>query len=96
MSDIQRRDVIRELKWIRNVNQKILDTDAKELDIDSAWIKHWGKVNEALDYAISSLEVDEQYQLEYEHIPTITITVEEYMKLREYEDKCKEQTDDNN
>ena len=61
-----RQDVIKELKWVRTVNQKILDTDAKEIDINSAWITHWEKVVEALDFAINSLKVDEQYQLEYE------------------------------
>ena len=61
-----RQDVIKELKWVRKVNQRILDTDAKEINLNSAWITHWKKVIEALDFAINSLKVDEQYQLEYE------------------------------
>lgn len=63
---MERTEVIKELKWVRKVNQQILDTDAKEIDVDSAWIVHWNKVVEALDFAIQSLEVDEAYRLEYE------------------------------
>ena len=63
---MERAEVIKELKWVRKVNQQILDTDAKEIDVSSAWIAHWNKVVRALDFAIRSLEVDEAYQLEYE------------------------------
>lgn len=41
-----------------------------------------GLLAEAMDMAISSLETDEAYQLEYEQ-PTITIPVEDYLKLLE-------------
>lgn len=50
-----------------------------------------GEDIEALTMAIRCLKVDEAYDLEYEHIPSITITVEEYMHLRECENKWKEQ-----
>ena len=55
---MDRNAVIKELKWVRKVNQQILDTDAKDLDIESAWVQHWKNVVKALDYAISSLETD--------------------------------------
>ena len=63
---MNRQEAIAELKWVKKINQEILNTDAKELDIDCAWIKHWKSVIEALNLAISSLETDEAYQLEYE------------------------------
>ena len=50
--------------------------------------------HEAYNMALSSLEIDDMNDmsrkeaLEYEHIPTITITVEEYIRLRECEAKC--------
>lgn len=40
-----------------------------------------GNFQEAIDFAINSLEVDEAYQLEYEHIPYITL--DELKELRE-------------
>lgn len=46
---------------------------------------HGSDYDTALHMAINSLKVDEAYQLKYEHIPTITITVEEYIRLRECE-----------
>ena len=52
---------------------------------------HGNDYDSALHMAINSLKVDEAYDLEYEHIPSITITVEEYMHLRECENKWKEQ-----
>lgn len=45
-------DSIRELMWVRKVNEEILKIDAKELDIDNAWIKHWENVVKSLDIAI--------------------------------------------
>lgn len=46
---------ISELKWVRKVNEEILKTDAKEIDADSAWIKHWENVVKSLDTAISTM-----------------------------------------
>lgn len=46
---------ISELMWVRKVNEEILKTDAKEMDVDSAWIKHWGNVVKSLDVAIETM-----------------------------------------
>ncbi len=46
---------ISELKWVRKVNKEILKTDAKEIDADSAWIKHWENVVKSLDVAIETM-----------------------------------------
>lgn len=46
---------ISELKWVRKVNEEILKTDAKEMDVDSAWIKHWGNVIKSIDMAIDTM-----------------------------------------
>ena len=55
------------------------------------WIKNCliagSEPEEAIDYAINSLLVDEKYQLLYEgqNVPTIEITIEEYLKLINHE-----------
>jgi hypothetical protein len=46
---------ISELKWVRKVNEEILKADAKEIDVDSAWIKHWENVVKSLDVAIETM-----------------------------------------
>lgn len=55
-------DNIRELMWVRKVNEEILKTDAKEIDIDSAWIKHWENVVKSLDVAISTMRKYQRIQ----------------------------------
>ena len=51
-------------------------------DYDGYFIGHSSdEVNAALELAINSLEVDETYQLEYEHIPFITL--DELKEMRE-------------
>lgn len=55
---------------------------------------HGADYDTALHMAINSLKIDEAYQLEYEHIPTITITVEEYIRLRECEAMCMMESED--
>ena len=57
---------------------------------------HGSDYDTALHMAINSLKTDKAYQLEYKHIPTITITVEEYIRLRECETKCMIESEDNN
>ncbi len=57
---------------------------------------HGADYDTALHMAINSLKAGEAYQLEYGHIPTITITVEEYIRLRECEAKCMMEGEDNN
>lgn len=51
---------ISELKWVRKVNEEILKTDIKEIDVDSAWIKHWENVIKSLDTAIDTMR---KYQI---------------------------------
>lgn len=48
-------DCISELTWVRKVNEEILKADAKEIDIDSAWIKHWENVVKSLDVSIATM-----------------------------------------
>lgn len=55
-------DSIRELMWVRKVNEKILKTDAKEIDIDSAWIKHWENVVKSLDVAVETIRKYQQIE----------------------------------
>ena len=58
---------ISELKWVRKVNEEILKTDAKEIDVDSAWIKHWENVVKSLDVAIDTMRKYQQLQADYEN-----------------------------
>lgn len=59
-------EAVLELRWLKKVNQEILETDVKELDVDSAWIKHWECVTQALDIAIDTARKYQMYQLDYE------------------------------
>jgi hypothetical protein len=59
-------EAVLELRWLKKVNQEILETDAKELDVDSAWIKHWESVTQALDIAIDTARKYQMMQAEYE------------------------------
>lgn len=58
-------EALLELRWLKKVNQKILETDAKELDVDSAWIKHWECVTQALDIAIDTARKCQMMQADY-------------------------------
>ena len=55
-------EVVLELRWLKKVNQEILETDAKELDVDSAWIKHWENVNKSLDTTIDTMHKYQQIE----------------------------------
>lgn len=58
-------EAVLELRWLKKVNQEILETDAKELDVDSAWIKHWECVTQALDIAIDTARKYQMMQADY-------------------------------
>lgn len=55
-------DCISELTWVRKVNEEILKTDAKEIDVNSAWIEHWKKVVKSLDTAIENMRKYQRIQ----------------------------------
>lgn len=58
-------EAVLELRWLKKVNQEILETDAKELDVDSAWVKHWESVTQALDIAIDTARKYQMMQADY-------------------------------
>ena len=60
-------EVVRELKWTLKVHKEILETDAKEIDVDSAWIKHWESVTEALNIAINTMLTYDGLRTDYEN-----------------------------
>ena len=55
-------EAIKEINWSIKVHKKILETDAKELDIDSAWVKHWKSIVEAFDIAIDTMRKYQKIQ----------------------------------
>ena len=55
-------EAIKEINWSIKVHKKILETDAKELDVDSAWVKHWKSVVEAFDIAIDTMRKYQKFQ----------------------------------
>ena len=59
-------DVVLELRWLQKINKTILETDAKEIDADSAWIKHWESVTQALDIAIDTARKYQMVRADYE------------------------------
>ena len=60
-------EVVRELKWTLKVHKEILETDAKEIDVDSAWIRHWESVTEALNIAINTMLTYDRLRTDYEN-----------------------------
>ena len=55
-------DCISELTWVRKVNEEIIKTDAKEIDVNSAWIEHWKNVVKSLDVAIDTMRKYQKIQ----------------------------------
>ena len=55
-------EAIKEINWSIKVHKKILETDAKELDVDSAWVKHWKSIVEAFDIAITTMRKYQKFQ----------------------------------
>lgn len=54
-------EAIKELEWLKMVEQNTLETDILELGIDSAWSIHWKNMLEALDMAISAVKREQQF-----------------------------------
>lgn len=62
-------EAIKEIDWSSKVHKKILETDAKELDIDSAWVNHWKSVVEALNMAITTMRKYQKIEQILKDIP---------------------------
>ena len=60
-------EVVKELKWTLKVHEDILATDAKDLGIDSNWVKHWECIVEALKIAINTMNTYDRLRTDYEN-----------------------------